>query len=864
LIEPVRTFTIVPTLPPRLQPLREIAYNLSWTWDHEAIDLFRRLDRESWEESEHNPVYMLGNVSQQRLQEVAEDDAFVAHMDRVYNNLTEYMERTSPTWCEKTYGIQSEPCVAYFSAEFGITDCMPIYSGGLGVLAGDHLKSASDLGVPLVGVGLLYQQGYFRQYLNADGWQQELYPENDFYNMAVELERYEDGTPVTVTVEYPTGPVKAQVWRAQVGRVALFLLDTNAPGNTRLADRNITDHLYVADRGMRLRQEIMLGIGGVRALAALNIEPVVYHMNEGHSAFLALERIRRLKAENNLSFDEARELVSATNVFTIHTPVPAGNEEFSIELMEDHFTSYCSELDIAMDDLLAMGRQDPDNTDGVFSMSVLAMHLTAHTNGVSKLHGAVSRRMWKSVWPGVPEDEMPIKSITNGIHIRSWVSKDMIGLFTRYLGPAWARDPSDPSIWERVENIPDDELWRTHERRRERTHERRRERLVAFARQRIEKQLANRGAIASEIALASESLNPEALTIGFGRRFATYKRATLILQDLERLARILHDKDRPVQIIFAGKAHPRDDGGKELIQQVTRVCRQEEFRRHIVFIEDYDMCVARYLVQGVDLWLNTPRRLREASGTSGMKAAINGVINMSILDGWWHEAYRSDIGWAIGREEDYDNEEYQDRVESNAIYEMLEEEIVPLFYNRGSDRLPRGWVACMKASMVAFCPMFNTNRMVHEYMERAYLDCAEHWQRLTADNFAKVRELVAWESHVKEHWSDIRIDSVEMDEVPEIKVGENVAVKAQVHLGKLTPEDIAVEVYQGRIDPQGRIVAGRAIPMSCSASHENGDYSFEGAIPCRFSGLHGYSVRVLPKHESLSLPYGLGLITWAP
>ncbi len=488
-------------------------------------------------------------------------------------------------------------------------------------------------------------------------------------------------------------------------------------------------------------------------------------------------------------------------------------------------------------------------------MGILAMHLASHTNGVSKLHGVVSRRIWKDVWPSVPEDEVPIKAIVNGIHIRSWVSKDMIGLFDRYLGPALAQDSSDPDVWKRVEDIPDDELWRTHERRRER--------LVAFARRRLRKQLENRGALSSEIDLASESLNPEALTIGFARRFATYKRATLILQDLDRLIKILGNKDRPVQIIYSGKAHPRDGGGKELIQAVVRICRQEEVQHHIVFLEDYDMCVARYLVQGVDLWLSTPRRFREASGTSGMKAAANGVINMSVLDGWWHEAYNSDIGWSIGREEDYDDEEYQNRLESNAIYEMLEEEVVPLFYDRGPDRLPRGWIARMKASMIACCPVFNTNRMVHEYIERAYHQCTEHWQRLAADDFAKVRALSAWKARVRQGWPDIRIDNVEMDEIPEIKVGTHVTVRAQVHLGNLTPEDVLVAIYQGRVDPQGNIDADLSITMNCSASHGDSNYTFQGTIPCRSSGLHGYSVRIIPEHEDMSSPHELGLILWA-
>ena len=854
-MRPIRTFTVVPTLPPKLQGLREIAYNLFWAWDHESIDLFRRLDRDLWESTNHNPVQMLGSMDQSRLKEIEEDDAFLAHMGKVHASLEEYVTATSKTWYEKTYGEDRKLCVAYFSAEYGITDCMPIYSGGLGILSGDHLKSASDLGLPLVGVGLLYQQGYFRQYLNSDGWQQESYPDNDFYNMAVELERHEDGTPITITVEYPTGPVKAQIWRAQLGRVPLYMLDTNILDNPRPEDRDITDQLYVADRDIRIRQEIMLGIGGVRALDALGIDPIVYHMNEGHSAFLALERIFKLKGKYGISFDEAKEVVSATNVFTTHTPVPAGIEVFSIQLIEKYLKDYCSCLGISVDELLALGRQDSNNTNEQFSMAVLALRLAAYSNGVSELHGMVSRNMWKNVWPGVPEDEVPIKSIVNGIHIRSWVSNDMEGLFDRYLGPRWAVDPSDAKIWERVKQIPDDELWRTHERRRER--------LVAFARQRLVEQLRQRGAILSEIDQAGESLNPRAFTIGFGRRFADYKRATLILRDLERLAQILCNEERPVQIIYSGKAHPEDDYGKELIREIVHTAQQEEFRRHIVFIEDYDMTVARYLVQGADLWLSTPRRFREASGTSGMKAAVNGVINMSILDGWWHEAYKTESGWAIGRTEEYEDLEQQDDVESKAIYNMLEGEVIPLFYDRGPDGLPRRWIERMKASMAAICPKFNTNRMVHDYIEQSYRPCAERWLTLTADNFPEVRELASWKARIRKHWPSIKINKVEMDRVPEISVGTQVAVRAQVHLGSLTPEDVSVEIYQGRVNPQGEIISAQAIRMSCLEPHKDGNCTFDGVISCEASGLHGYSVRILPRHESLSTPYELGLISWA-
>jgi starch phosphorylase len=854
MMKPIHTFTVVPALPDRLHRLRELAYNILWSWDHETIDLFRRLDRDLWEDSGHNPVQMLGTIAQDLLERAAKDDGFLAQLERVCQRFDRYMEQT--TWYQKTYGKSGEPLIAYFSAEFGLTECLPNYSGGLGVLSGDHLKSASDLGLPLVGVGLLYQQGYFRQYLNVDGWQQETYPTNDFYNMPLQLERREDSRPVTIEVAYPQGPVTAQVWRVQVGRVPLFLLDTNLDQNKRPEDRDITDQLYGGDVEMRIRQEIMLGIGGLRALDALGRRPTVCHMNEGHSAFLALERIRILVQEQGLSFAEAREVAKAGNVFTTHTPVPAGIDVFSPELMDKYFGDFYRSLGLSRDDFLALGRQNPgDAKEQPFNMAVLALRLAAHTNGVSQLHGQVARRMWQGVWPQVPEHEVPITSISNGIHPRSWVSNDMAGLYDRYLGPRWLEDPTDQTVWMRVDRIPGEELWRTHERRRER--------LVAFARQRLRTQLQQRGAPQFEIAQADEALDPEALTIGFARRFASYKRAALLLRDSERLSRILNDRERPVQIIFAGKAHPQDNSGKELIRQIIHLARREEFRRRIVFIEDYDMTVARYLVQGVDVWLNTPRRLREASGTSGMKASVNGGLNMSILDGWWVEAYRFNTGWAIGRGEEYTDFQYQDDVESSAIYDVLEKEVVPLFYQRGPDGLPRGWIGLMKAAMRSICPVFNTNRMVHEYAERFYLPSADRYQRLAENGMARAKALAEWKSQVQKHWPEIRVESVKADTPDELQVGDELIVRARVHLGPLEPQDVAVELYQGLLDDKGQIPGGEVIAMSCKQSDSDGSHLFVGAIPCRTSGLHGYALRVLPQHEDLSNPYEPGLILWA-
>jgi len=855
-MRPSYTFTVIPSLPPKLERLRSLAYNLWWSWNHEAIELFRRLDRDLWESTGHNPVRMLGTIRQERLHQVAEDDGFMAHSSRVWHEFDRYLKSTS-TWYHKTHGDQDDLRIAYFSAEFGLTESLTIYAGGLGILAGDHLKSASDLGLPFIGVGLLYQQGYFRQYLNPDGWQQELYPDNDFYNLPLTLERQLSGAPLIIEVEYPGRMVKAQVWRAQVGRVPLYLLDTNIDEN-RTGDRDITDQLYGGDDDMRVRQEILLGIGGIRALEALDLRPTVCHMNEGHSAFLALERIRLLMEEHQLTFAEAREAATAGHVFTTHTPVPAGIDWFHPDLVDRYFSHYYPRLGLSRHDFLGLGRKDPNDPNGYFCMAILAMRLANRTNGVSQLHGRVSRQMWKDVWPQIPADEVPILGITNGIHPRSWISHDMADLYDRYLGPRWVERPADLAVWNRVSRIPDEELWRTHERRRER--------LVAFARRRLRTQLEQRGSRPSEIRLAEEVLDPEALTIGFGRRFATYKRATLLFQDLERLSRIVGDRDRPVQIIYSGKAHPRDNPGKNLIRQIIHHARRPAFRNRIVFIEDYDMIVARYLVQGVDVWLNTPRRPHEASGTSGMKATANGALNLSVLDGWWDEGYTPETGWAIGQGEEYadDQLEYQDTVEANAIYDLLEKEIVPLFYERGRDGLPRGWIAKMKAAMCNHAGVFNTNRMVRQYFEACYLPSAKRNERLAANDEERAKALAAWKSRVRKQWGQLRIDRIwaESAEGPDLKVGDQLKVQAEVYLGELKPTDVAVQLYFGPLDAEGLIVQGRSLPTLIAQSKGKGTYVFAGAISCQTSGRHGYALRIIPQHEDLGNPFEMSLVLW--
>jgi len=581
----VRTVTVIPRIPDRLERLRDLSYNLWLFWNQDALDLFRRIDMDLWESTNHNPVDLLGKVSQERMNQLADDEGFRDHLERTWAHFQQYTKSSVrfPEFHSK------EPTIAYFSFEFGLTEAIPVYSGGLGVLSGDHMKSASDLGLPLVGVGLLYRDGYFKQYLNPDGWQQETDPDVDFYNLPARIEMDKSGHPILIQVAYPEETVKAQIWRISVGRVSLFLLDTNIAGNSPLA-KEITAKLYGGDRDMRIRQEIMLGIGGITALDALGIQPKVCHMNEGHAAFLGLERVRRIMLGARCSFAVAREAVAAGDVFTTHTPVPAGNDVFPVDLMDRYFGSYYPQLGLDRKEFLGLGRQNPKDENEFFCMTVLALRLSGRSNGVSKLHGEVSRAMWQAVWPEVPLEEIPIGAITNGVHIPSWISWDLAGLYNRYVGSEWVRAIHEAEIWRKVENIPGEELWRTHERRRER--------LVAITRRLLRDQLLNRGASRTELDQAAEVLDPNALTIGFARRFATYKRATLLFRNPQRLAAILNDRDRPAQIIFAGKAHPRDNEGKDLIRQIIHLARREEFRRDKLLAGILKACEKRPLPSG--------------------------------------------------------------------------------------------------------------------------------------------------------------------------------------------------------------------------------------------------------------------------
>lgn len=841
-VQPVKEFLVRPALPEALARMSELAYNFLWTWEPTIRQLFRRLDPDLWRQTGHNPVAMLGRVSQATLERMAADPRYLALYRRACERFDAYVHRREDS--------RPTELIAYFSMEFGLAECLPIYSGGLGVLAGDFLKSCSDAGIPLVGVGLLYQTGYFQQYLNPDGWQQEKFPVSDFYMLPVEPVT-QQGRELRVEVELPGGKVAVKVWQATVGRVKLYLLDTNIAENERPEFREITARLY--DDRMRIQQEMVLGIGGLRALKALGLEPTVFHMNEGHSAFLALERIRLLVREHGLSFEEALEAARSNNVFTTHTSVPAGIDIFDPNLIQEYFEPFCREVGIGLEQLMALGRRSPSEPFERFSMAILAIKTSAWRNAVSRLHRQVSQEMWQDLWPQLPVWEVPITSITNGVHLRTWLSSELAMLYDQYLQPDWQERLSDPESWRHIEDVPDQELWEAHRRAKRRMVTFIRERLLAFARE--------RKASAAELRRACEVLDPEAFTIGFARRFATYKRATLLFRDVARLKRLLTDPERPVQIVVAGKAHPKDHPGREMIRYIVQLSRDPELSKRLVFLEDYDMHVARQLVQACDLWLNTPRRGEEACGTSGMKAGLNGVINLSVLDGWFDEAYEISGGWAIGDRMPYSDD--QDEAHATAIYSLLENEIVPAFFDRDQG-VPREWVRRMKRSIMSLSPQFNCRRMVDEYMSQLYRPAHEAYAEMRAANFRKAREQARWIRRVHEIWDKVRFLEVASTVDGPLLSGRPLPVRAVVDLAGLRPEDVRVELVLGRVGPHGELQDTEVL-LLLPAGEQGGAAIFEREVVPRQTGRIGYAVRITPNHygDPLSRP-SHALLKWAP
>jgi starch phosphorylase len=852
----VKQLLVLPKLPDRIKNLQGLAKNLWYSWNWDLVKLFIRLDPDMWERTYQNPVEMLTRLPQHVLQRAAEDEAFVVTLDRVHDKFKSYIELSK--WFDHKYADFKDRKIAYFSLEYGLDTGLPVYSGGLGVLSGDTLKTASDLGLPMVATGLLYRYGYFRQTLSRDGWQQERYEENDWYHMPVELVKDENDVPLRVSMMLEDVPVQIGLWKTMVGQIPLYLLDTNLPENSSKA-REITSVLYGGDKNMRIRQEIVLGIGGVKALRALGIAPAIYHSNEGHSWFLTLERLRQLIKEEGLSFKEAREFIWSTTVFTTHTPVPAGNEQFEPVLVHRYLGKLISDLGISWKDFLSIGRVNPDDEREPFGMTVAALRSSAFCNGVSELHGHVSRDMWHNIWPNLPLEEVPIRSITNGVHSQSWISHDMRDLYDSYFGPQFTERPGAPETWDKVYTIPDVELWRVHNRRRER--------LVFFARKRLRQQLIRRGASQLEIQTADDMLNPSTLTIGFARRFSTYKRGNLLLQDLDRLDSILNNPDRPVQIVLAGKAHPLDTPGKEIIKQIVSIASEDRFRHRIVFLEDYDINVGRYLVQGSDVWLNNPRRPQEASGTSGMKASLNGVVNLSVLDGWWDEAFNDEVGFKIGNGEEYDSVETQDRMDAEALYTALEREVIPLFYDRDQTDIPSKWVAKMKSAIHMSGQRFSAHRMLIDYTQHFYIPAIKANAHLSADNFAMCRRVTEWEGRIADSWEQIGIDDIEMPELgPNVYVGQRIPIRMFVRLGALTPDDVRVEIVSGRINSQDElqdyIPINATLDNGVAGNGDDGVFAYTGEVECLESGRFGITARVIPQNENLVHMKKPKLISW--
>jgi len=844
-------YNVIPTLPAVLEPLREMTFNLWWTWEPSARRLFRHLDPDLWNRTNHNPVRMLQLSRQARLEELAQDKSFLRELKEVYDAFRNYLARQD-TYGKTGAGATIKRPVAYFSAEFGFHEAIPNYSGGLGILAGDHCKSASDLDLNFVAVGLLYRHGYFRQEIDKDGAQHAVSLNQNFHHLPIrEVQR--DGAGLLISVRILDREVFAKVWQLPVGRIDLFLLDTDIPENNA-EDRLITAELYGGDQEMRMRQEIVLGIGGVKALKALGIDPEVFHMNEGHSAFLAMERIRRKVVEKKLEFYSALQIVASANIFTTHTPVPAGNDSFPREMMRKYFGDFAKELGIPFDELFSFGQTRVDRSDP-FSMTILALRMSRHSNGVSKLHGEVSRSLWKDVWNGVPVHEVPITSVTNGIHTKTWMAPEFSALYRKYLGE-WEERITEPDFWRRVIDIPDSELWETHQQLKHR--------LVEFVRERVRIRRERIGDSPEAIRNVNRILDPEVLTIGFARRFATYKRGALLFSDKERLKRLLNDTTRPVQFIFAGKAHPRDEGGRALIQEVYRFSREAGFENRVVFLEDYDSYIARRLVQGVDLWLNNPLRPMEASGTSGMKCAPNGGINLSVLDGWWHEGFNGNNGWAIAAEISDGTVEFQSAVDANSLYQLLENQIIPLYYAKPDGKLPLAWLQLMRESIRSVTPVFNTHRMVKEYTERLYIPAARSHENFAQNGCGPATQLSQWKARMRKDWPQVRIHDVQVGnkDRQNILVGESLQVSAHVYLGDVDPNHVRVEAYHGEAD-NGGIKNPSVSVLNASGRNGDGSYLYQGSVPASESGAYGFSVRVVPTHPHLMQSHELRLIAWS-
>lgn len=850
-MKPLGKITVSTIIPERLSRLSDLAGNFWWTWNYEAVELFKAIDSRLWYKLGANPVALLRKIGSKKLLQRLNNAAFIENYDKVVKKFDEYMNSTN-TWYSNHHSSHIGQMTAYFSAEFGLSESLPIYSGGLGVLSGDHCKSASDLGIPFTAIGLFYRQGYFNQLINREGIQETAYSTLNLSDLAISPVLDPNGENLLIGIDMPGRTVYASIWLVKVGRVHLYLLDSDVPNNNE-QDRRITARLYGGDGDIRIQQEILLGMGGVKALKALGIKASVYHMNEGHSAFLGFELIRNLMQEQHLNFKEACEAVASSSVFTTHTPVPAGIDVFPHDTIDRYFTGYRDGLGISRDEFLALGA-DMWNPNG-FNMASLAMTLAARRNGVSKLHGGVTRRMFNSLWPDVPEEEVPVTHVTNGIHTLTWLSTPLKKLFDKYLAKGWDQTLYEQKTWDAMDNIPDEELWQAHLGLKTN--------MTQFINSSISTGDSDNGIAAAEF---NRMIDPDILTIGFSRRFATYKRASLIFRDIQRIRKILNMKDMPVQLIFAGKAHPADRPAQDIIKNINDVARQEGFEGKVILLENYNMALARRLVQSVDVWLNNPRVPMEASGTSGMKACINGVLNLSVLDGWWKEGYNGKNGWAIGTDAVYENEFYQDNADSESLYEILEKSLAPLYYDRNEKGVPVKWVKMMKESVKSLAAEYSTHRMVQEYAGRLYIPSIKRISNIIAEGYEPVRRLVQWKQAVKDNWQHISIagrrPTINSENMPAVS-GEKISLEAVVTLGSLKPEDVSVELYFGIMDSTGRIERGEFVPMQFVEETSPGTYRNKAELVLMDGGEYGYNFRIIPHKEELADKFELRLVKWA-
>lgn len=857
LVRAIRRFTVRPVLPEALAGLGTLAANLRWSWHPPTQDLFEAADPELWEAVTHDPTRLLGGLSQARLDALAADESFTGRVVEAVRDLEHYL--TGERWFQRRGGVDAPRSIAYFSPEYGITAALPQYSGGLGILAGDHLKASSDLGIPLIGVGLLYKHGYFKQSLNRDGWQQESYPVLDPDELPLTVLREEDGSRARVTIALPGGPeLVAYIWIAQVGRVSLLLLDTDNEENPQYY-REVTDRLYGGTTEHRLRQEILLGVGGVRALRVFcrltgAPAPEVFHTNEGHAGFLGLERIRELTVAEDgpkLDFDTALEVSRAGTVFTTHTPVPAGIDRFGRDIVEQYFNNNGAVPGVPLDRILALGAEDYEGGDpAVFNMAVMGFRLAQRANGVSELHGHVSRGMFNGLWPAFDEAEVPIGSITNGVHGPTWVAREIFELAASR-GADVDSDDTD-ALWPLVDQISGEEIWALKRKLRER--------LVVDARKRIGKSWQKRGAAPAELAWIDKALDPDVLTIGFARRVPTYKRLTLMLRDPERLKRLLTDPERPIQLVIAGKAHPADDTGKQLIQQMVRFADDPEVRHRIAFLPNYDIAMAQPLYPGCDVWLNNPLRPYEACGTSGMKAALNGGLNLSILDGWWDEWFDGENGWAIPSADGIDDPDQRDDIEARALYDLIENEVAPRFYAVDEHGVPTRWLEMVRHTLKSLGPKVLATRQVRDYVRELYAPAASNARALNND-FAGAEAFAAWKKRVREEWPSVRVEHVESSGVSDTpEVGSALSVRAFVSLGDLNPDEVEVQLVHGRLDAEDQLQESDFDALSLAESYEGGRYRFDGSVALDASGAFGYTVRVVPKNDRLVAVAELGLV----